>query len=559
MNKLSIYQRMLLVLSSVAMLLVVMFILIFVIKNRQKELLIDNMKNQLESEVNALMKLKGQTLDQIAFDYTYWDEFYQMVDKGNRAWFNENISTIVQAYHVDNVTVVDTFYRVVHKASADSFSEKNIISLDAIQEIFKHRILRYYLMYEGVLYEISAATIHSTDDPTHMVSKPHGALFVVKKWDSNYIKELSDITGNEVKIGNAANLITVDDAVLYKLALKDYNHIEIGSVSFIKRSSFMGLYNNLSIYLLIILITSLLISFIIFSLSIRRWISDPLKLISTILYEEDKQKIEELKRAPGEFSKIGNLFQTYSQHKQELNRAKTRAEQSDKLKTSFLLNLSHEIRTPMNAIMGFTELLKSDSTTEEEKMAYLKMLKDSSSRLFNTINDIVDMSKIETGNIEIFKTSFKIGEIVNDLFIKYKEESVSKKIKLISEISDQDAVRYIHSDKEKIFTVLSHLVRNSIKYTDQGFVRISVILEGEDVVFIIEDTGKGIPKSRQETIFESFWRGELTVSDKYEGSGLGLTISKAYSDLLGGKLWFESEFGKGTKFYFSVPRQLIAK
>lgn len=559
MNKLSIYQRMLLVLSSVAMLLVVMFILIFVIKNRQKELLIDNMKNQLESEVNALMKLKGQTLDQIAFDYTYWDEFYQMVDKGNRAWFNENISTIVQAYHVDNVIVVDTFYRVVHKASADSFSEKNIISRDAIQEIFKHRILRYYLMYEGVLYEISAAIIHSTDDPTHMVSKPHGALFVVKKWDSNYIKELSDITGNEVKIGNAANLITDDDAVLYKLALKDYNHIEIGSVSFIKRSSFMGLYNNLSIYLLIILITSLLISFIIFSLSIRRWISDPLKLISTILYEEDKQKIEELKRAPGEFSKIGNLFQTYSQHKQELNRAKTRAEQSDKLKTSFLLNLSHEIRTPMNAIMGFTELLKSDSTTEEEKMAYLKMLKDSSSRLFNTINDIVDMSKIETGNIEIFKTSFKIGEIVNDLFIKYKEESVSKKIKLISEISDQDAVRYIHSDKEKIFTVLSHLVRNSIKYTDQGFVRISVILEGEDVVFIIEDTGIGIPKSRQETIFESFWRGELTVSDKYEGSGLGLTISKAYSDLLGGKLWFESEFGKGTKFYFSVPRQLIAK
>lgn len=559
MNKLSIYQRMLLVLSSVAMLLVVMFILIFVIKNRQKELLIDNMKNQLESEVNALMKLKGQTLDQIAFDNTYWDEFYQMVDKGNRAWFNENISTIVQAYHVDNVTVVDTFYRVVHKASADSFSEKNIISRDAIQEIFKHRILRYYLMYEGVLYEISAAIIHSTDDPTHMVSKPHGALFVVKKWDSNYIKELSDITGNEVKIGNAANLITDDDAVLYKLALKDYNHIEIGSVSFIKRSSFMGLYNNLSIYLLIILITSLLISFIIFSLSIRRWISDPLKLISTILYEEDKQKIEELKRAPGEFSKIGNLFQTYSQHKQELNRAKTRAEQSDKLKTSFLLNLSHEIRTPMNAIMGFTELLKSDSTTEEEKMAYLKMLKDSSSRLFNTINDIVDMSKIETGNIEIFKTSFKIGEIVNDLFIKYKEESVSKKIKLISEISDQDAVRYIHSDKEKIFTVLSHLVRNSIKYTDQGFVRISVILEGEDVVFIIEDTGIGIPKSRQETIFESFWRGELTVSDKYEGSGLGLTISKAYSDLLGGKLWFESEFGKGTKFYFSVPRQLIAK
>lgn len=559
MNKLSIYQRMLLVLSSVAMLLVVMFILMFVIKNRQKELLIDNMKNQLESEVNALMKLKGQTLDQIAFDNTYWDEFYQMVDKGNRAWFNENISTIVQAYHVDNVTVVDTFYRVVHKASADSFSEKNIISRDAIQEIFKHRILRYYLMYEGVLYEISAAIIHSTDDPTHMVSKPHGALFVVKKWDSNYIKELSDITGNEVKIGNAANLITDDDAVLYKLALKDYNHIEIGSVSFIKRSSFMGLYNNLSIYLLIILITSLLISFIIFSLSIRRWISDPLKLISTILYEEDKQKIEELKRAPGEFSKIGNLFQTYSQHKQELNRAKTRAEQSDKLKTSFLLNLSHEIRTPMNAIMGFTELLKSDSTTEEEKMAYLKMLKDSSSRLFNTINDIVDMSKIETGNIEIFKTSFKIGEIVNDLFIKYKEESVSKKIKLISEISDQDAVRYIHSDKEKIFTVLSHLVRNSIKYTDQGFVRISVILEGEDVVFIIEDTGIGIPKSRQETIFESFWRGELTVSDKYEGSGLGLTISKAYSDLLGGKLWFESEFGKGTKFYFSVPRQLIAK
>lgn len=559
MNKLSIYQRMLLVLSSVAMLLIVMFILIFVIKNRQKELLIDNMKNQLESEVNALMKLKGQTLDQIAFDYTYWDEFYQMIDKGNRAWFNENISTIVQAYHVDNVTVIDTFYRVVHKASADSFSEKNIISHDAIKEIFKHRILRYYLMYEGVLYEISAATVHSTDDPTHMVTKPHGALFVVKKWDSNYIKELSDITGNEVKIGKAANLINDDDAVLYRLPLKDYNHIEIASVTFIKRSSFMGLYNNLSIYILVILISSFVLSFLLFSYSMRKWIYDPLKLISTILYEEDSQKIEELKRAPGEFSKIGNLFQTYSQHKQELNRAKTRAEQSDKLKTSFLLNLSHEIRTPMNAIMGFTELLKSDSTTEEEKMAYLKMLKDSSSRLFNTINDIVDMSKIETGNIEVFKSSFKIGEIVNDIYIKYKEESVSKKIKLLSETSDQDSVRYIHSDKEKIVTVLSHLVRNSIKYTDQGFIRISAILEGDDVVFIVEDTGIGIPKSRQETIFESFWRGELTVSDKYEGSGLGLTISKAYSDILGGKLWFESEFGKGTKFYFSVPRQLITK
>ncbi|MCO5251083.1 MAG: ATP-binding protein [Candidatus Kapabacteria bacterium] len=241
----------------------------------------------------------------------------------------------------------------------------------------------------------------------------------------------------------------------------------------------------------------------------------------------------------------------------ELIKSKEHAEQSDRLKSAFLANMSHEIRTPMNGILGFASILKEADLTGEERSEYLELMEQSGIRMLNIINDIVDISKIESGLMELHSKETNINEQIDYIFTFFKPEMDKKKIKFSSKksLAGKDAV--INSDREKIYAILTNLVKNAIKYTDEGSIEFgyNVRTENETSVleFYIKDTGIGIPKNRQEAIFERFIQADINDKMARQGAGLGLSISKAFVELLGGDMWVNSEEGIGSTFYFSLP------
>ena len=237
----------------------------------------------------------------------------------------------------------------------------------------------------------------------------------------------------------------------------------------------------------------------------------------------------------------------------ELIKAKEKAEESDRLKSAFLSNMSHEIRTPMNGILGFAELLKEPHLTGEEQQTYISIIEQSGTRMLNTINDIISISKIESGQMEVSISATNINEQIEYIYNFFKPEIEQKgmQISLKNTLPAKEAV--IKTDREKIYGILTNLVNNAIKFTFAGSIEFGYEKKGGFLEFFVKDTGIGIPKDRQDAVFERFIRINMDDNRAFQGSGLGLSISKAYVEMLGGRIWMESEEGKGSVFYFTIP------
>lgn len=232
-----------------------------------------------------------------------------------------------------------------------------------------------------------------------------------------------------------------------------------------------------------------------------------------------------------------------------LKEAKQKAEESDRLKTAFLANMSHEIRTPMNGIMGFANILLEEVTDNSHK-EYLTIIKKSSDRLLATINDVLDISRIEAGLVLIQKTEFDINELLHDLFTFFNVNAHVIELKL-STITATPLI--IESDKVKLQQILTNLIGNAIKFTKEGYVEFGFKKSENSIVIYVKDTGMGIDKEYHKSIFERFVQANSGRIREYEGSGLGLAISKLYTELLGGKIWLESELNVGSTFFVELP------
>ncbi len=241
----------------------------------------------------------------------------------------------------------------------------------------------------------------------------------------------------------------------------------------------------------------------------------------------------------------------------EIEKAKEKAEESDRLKSAFLANMSHEIRTPMNGILGFAELLKESQLTGEQQQEYISIIEKSGIRMLNIINDIVSISKIESGLISVSLQESNINDQLDYIHKFFKPEVQGKGIQFSINKSLPASGASIITDREKLFAILSNLIKNAVKFTEKGSIEVGYKLKksggGLDVEFYVQDTGIGLPKDRQEAIFERFIQADMSGADAHQGAGLGLSISKAYVEMLGGKIWVESQEGKGSTFYFSLP------
>lgn len=237
----------------------------------------------------------------------------------------------------------------------------------------------------------------------------------------------------------------------------------------------------------------------------------------------------------------------------ELLNAKENAEKSDKLKSAFLANMSHEIRTPMNGILGFSGLLQEPHLSDEKQQQYIQIIEKSGKRMLNILNDIMDISKIEAGLMKVFIKETNINNQIDFIYSFFKLETENKGLQFSINKALVDSEAIIKTDSEKLYAILSNLVKNAIKYTNEGSIELGYYTKKNRIEFYIKDTGIGIPTDKQHEIFERFIQADITDKMARQGAGLGLSISKAFLEMLDGEIWVESEENIGSTFYFSLP------
>lgn len=243
-----------------------------------------------------------------------------------------------------------------------------------------------------------------------------------------------------------------------------------------------------------------------------------------------------------------------------LQKAKERAEHADYLKTSFLTNMSHEIRTPMNAILGFTALLIEEDLPRQQRKDYLKVINESGNTLLNLVNDILDISKIEAGQLTIVWAACDINELLNELYISFNEIKTQKKkthIQIIVKNPYVEKSLQILTDPFRLKQVMTNLIGNALKFTDEGNVEFGVSIIANQIEFYVKDTGIGINDAHLDDVFQRFRKIDEEKSRLYRGAGLGLAICRDIVRLLGGEITVTSELGEGSLFKFAIPLKTV--
>ena len=237
----------------------------------------------------------------------------------------------------------------------------------------------------------------------------------------------------------------------------------------------------------------------------------------------------------------------------QLKDAKEKAEESDRLKTVFIQNISHEIRTPMNGIIGFSELIIKENLSLEEQKEYVKIIANNSKDLIVIIDNILEIAKLQTERISVRPEEIDLDALFENIYKKYLLKTKEKNINFVVESKQDKAFEHVLIDKPKLFKILLNLIDNAIKFTQMGSVIIQYEIIQYEIVISIKDSGIGIQKKDQETIFHSFSQSEKEISKNHGGLGLGLSIAKKNADLIGGKITFTTQENQGSTFILTIP------
>jgi len=252
------------------------------------------------------------------------------------------------------------------------------------------------------------------------------------------------------------------------------------------------------------------------------------------------------------------LFFIIKKYVKRIRNAEAKAQKNEILKTEFIKNISHELRTPMNAIIGFTELAISIEEGNSETKQYLEIIEKSSKQLLTIVTDVVDTSLLASGNMVVTSNEFVVNTFMKSIY-SYFLPLMRNDIQLKLDQQEEREDLILYNDEEKLKRVFHNLINNSIKYTYKGMIRIGYRFEKSNIIFYVEDTGVGIKQHLHEEIIMQFKQIELEMSNRSGGPGLGLSICKEMVELLNGRIWLESQPGKGSKFFFSIPMKSSTK
>lgn len=254
------------------------------------------------------------------------------------------------------------------------------------------------------------------------------------------------------------------------------------------------------------------------------------------------------------FGELASLALFNSQNIEELKIAKEKAEESDQLKSSFLANMSHEVRTPMNGIIGFSQFLKDPELSHENKLRYINIINESCQQLLSIVEDILEISKLETAQIEIINEEFNPEELSNNIYSQFKESCKQKGLEFTYQKNGADN-QLMWADRIKVTQILKKLMSNALKFTHEGKIELGFNENKEYVEYYVKDTGIGIEPDLKDKIFDRFRQAETAMARTYGGTGLGLAIAKGYIELMKGEIWVESEKDMGSTFFVKIPYQ----
>ena len=550
------YPKILLLIFSSSIIFIMLYFSLYYYNKKVENQVYDDSTAQYESQIDQLVVLNAKPFTVYINNDTNWDEFVAFIKKKDIAWYNTIIAKELPIYKADYMVVYDANKNFVTHTITKSIKEIDFIPKEAMTALNKKGLSKFYLVLPEGIAEVYGAGVHPSFDLMKDKTKASGYFFVVKLMNSNYINELEKLTKSKISFTAPGASLAADKHIIHTaMPLNDYNGKAIGTLVF--ERNFEVYFENTTTILYLIIFT-FIISLLLNLIFTRLWVYYPLDLIRKVLETGSKKAITELKKTSGEFQYIGNLFEENNNQKKELIDAKIKAEEGDRLKSSFLANLSHEIRTPMNAINGFTDLLISSKLDEAERLEYLKVIDKSGKNLVSIIDDLIEMSKIDSNQIIPNYSSINLEACIRELHETVKITiPKSKNVAFHILESSHPLLQNIISDEIKLKQIIVNLVTNGIKYTETGMVSLGYDVNEVDktIVFKIKDTGLGIDEKNQKYIFDRFKRVDSDLSIREGGLGLGLAISKAYIEILNGSINLESTVGKGSLFTFTIPLQ----
>jgi signal transduction histidine kinase len=547
----TIYERVILLLAISALIFLLLFTSLYFYTLIQEKQVYESAQLQFYNEVESLLDLNSESMRIAVNDFTRSDELVEFTKSRSTKWYNEHIVGAVNSLKIDYICVYDTAFNIISETSSLKILSRRFIPRGAVAEMKRLRYSNFFLVTTEGLVEVSAASIHPTFDRFHNRTEPSGYVFLVRLWDQSFNTKLSKITSSRVDFPQLADQKNNIDHNILSVS-KNLTAADNTTVRHIVFSRPFNLNFQTSKSLLLITVISFFLGLVAYIVYARLWIYKPLNLITRILESENSGAIRKLQQSAGEFSYIGILFEDYFNQRKTLEHAKRKAEESDKLKSAFLSNIAHEIRTPMHGILGFAEMLKTAALSQEQMREYIAIIEKSSARMLNTITDLIEISRIESGQTEINKSLVNVDGQLDSMFAIFKPEADKKGIHLTINTGMEADESHIRTDRDKLDTIFTQLLKNAIKYTKKGSIEISYLRKGSDIEYSIKDTGIGIEKDKQEAIFGRFTQADNSLSKIYEGAGLGLSITKAYVEMLGGNIWVESEPGMGSTFYFTI-------
>lgn len=550
----TIYERVILLLSVSAIIFLLLFTSLYFYTLIQEKQVYDSAQTQFYNEVESLLDLNSESMRIAVNDFTSSDDLVEFTKSRSTKWYNEHIIGAINSLKVDYICVYDTAFNIISETSSLKILSRRFIPRAAVSEMLKLRYSNFFLLTTEGLVEVSAASIHPTFDRFHNKTQPSGYVFLVRFWDLSFKTKLSKITSSRVDFQQLSDQKSNNDHSVLSVS-KNLTSADHKTVSHIVFNRDFNLNFRTSKSLLLITVISFMLGMVVYIVYARLWIYQPLNLITKILESENTTAISKLQQSAGEFSYIGILFEDYFKQRKTLELAKQKAEESDKLKSAFLSNIAHEIRTPMHGILGFADMLKTASLSAQQMQEYITIIEKSSARMLNTITDLIEISRIESGQTEINQSLINIDGQLDSIYAIFKPEADKKGVHLTINNNSETEGSYLRTDREKLDTILTQLLKNAIKYTKRGSIEIGYVLKGQYVEYFVKDTGIGIEMDKQQAIFGRFTQADNSLSKIYEGAGLGLSITKAYVEMLDGTIWVESEPGKGSTFFFTLPAE----
>ena len=548
--KVSTYSKVVFLLTVSGISFFALFAILFYYIYQQQKQISNNVSEQFSREVDALLELNTESYTSLLGEMTFWDELVDFIETEDITWFNSSVAYLVDTNKVDYIDAYNLEQKFVTKVSTLNVVSQDFIPKDIFPILYKNKNIKFNLKIPEGYVQVFGATIHPSEDPFKNKTKPRGYIFLIKLIDSKYFSNLEKISNSQISFYDANKV--KDSKFIYTLQdIQDVNGKKMTSLVF-KRPMNVNFSTTRNILGIIVLGT--LIGFIVFFYYARKWAKSPIKLITNVL-KGDTNSIQSLKKIRGEFRYIGKLFEENHNQKLQLQKSKAKIEESDNLKSAFLMNLSHEIRTPMNAIIGFSDLLANEEITEKDKNEYINIIKSSGRNLIDIIDDLVEMSRLDTNLVTPNLSNINLENMIQATFDAVSITNIKPDLDFKLIIPNNNLNKNITTDVTKLNQILVNMLDNALKFTDEGFVILDYDFDevNKKINFEIKDSGIGIPDDFKTRIFKRFSKTNTHSISANEGLGLGLAISKAYIDMLGGQISVQSQEGIGTTFKFWIP------